>query len=104
MFLWRASARLGPLYGSVRVVHRVRSNGGIQLQQSSRRQRVGRDRAVPHEQDGYLPAARARELFGADSTMRRLLAVDARNHRFSGGESTCAATLMEALAWVSTSG
>jgi hypothetical protein len=53
--------------------------------------------------DGYLPAARARELFGADSTLRRLLAVDARNHRFSGGESTFAATLMEALAWVSAS-
>jgi hypothetical protein len=51
--------------------------------------------------DGYLPAARARELFGSDSAMRRLVAIDARNHRFSGAESTFAAALVEAVDWVS---
>lgn len=53
--------------------------------------------------DGYLPAARARDLFGSDSATRRLVAIDARNHRFSGGESRFAAALLEAVAWVSSS-
>ena len=52
--------------------------------------------------DGYLSAARARELFGSDSSMRRLVAIDARNHRFSGGESRFAAALVEAVDWVSS--
>ncbi len=42
--------------------------------------------------DGFLPAARARELFGADTTTKRLVAIGARNHRFSGGESAFAAS------------
>ena len=54
--------------------------------------------------DGYLPAARARELFGPDSPMRRLVAIDARNHRFGGGASSFAAALAEAVDWVSSSG
>jgi hypothetical protein len=52
--------------------------------------------------DGYLPAARARALFGSDSAEKRLVAVDARNHRFSGGESRFAAALVEAIEWVSS--
>jgi hypothetical protein len=52
--------------------------------------------------DGYLPAVRARELFGPDSAMRRLAAIDARNHRFSGGESKFAAALVDAVNWVSS--
>jgi hypothetical protein len=54
--------------------------------------------------DGYLPAARARELFGPDSTTRRLLAIDAHNHRFSGGASRFAAALVDAVEWVSSAG
>jgi hypothetical protein len=50
--------------------------------------------------DGYLPAARARELFGSDSTVRRLVTIDARNHRFAGGESRFGAALVEAVEWV----
>ncbi len=53
--------------------------------------------------DGYLPGARARALFGPDSTMSRLVVIDARNHRFSGGESSFAAALTSAVAWVSSS-
>ena len=34
--------------------------------------------------DNYLAAARARTLFGSDTGKRRLYAIDARNHRFSG--------------------
>jgi dienelactone hydrolase len=52
--------------------------------------------------DGYLRAARARELFGADTTTSRLVAIDARNHRFSGGESSFAAALTEALSWIAS--
>ena len=52
--------------------------------------------------DGYLRAARARELFGADTMTSRLVAIDARNHRFSGGESSFTAALTEAVSWVAS--
>jgi hypothetical protein len=52
--------------------------------------------------DHYLPAAQARALFGPDSPTRRLLTIDARNHRFSGGESAFSAALVEAVEWVSS--
>ena len=51
--------------------------------------------------DGYLSAARARELFGPDTPVRRLLPIEARNHRFDGGEQAFTAALAEALEWVS---
>ncbi len=51
--------------------------------------------------DGYLPAARARALFGADTDRRRFFEVDATNHRFSGGEADFRQSLREALDWVS---
>ena len=35
-----------------------------------------------------------------DTTTKRLVAIDARNHRFSGGESGFAAALIEAVGWV----
>jgi len=54
--------------------------------------------------DGYLPAADARALFGSDSTASRLVAIDARNHRFGGGESAFAAALVDAVTWVSSTG
>jgi Bacterial virulence protein (VirJ) len=53
--------------------------------------------------DGYLSAARARDLFGSDSPMKRLVGIDARNHRFSGGESEFVAALVEAVNWVASS-
>ena len=54
--------------------------------------------------DSYLPAARARELMGADTAATRLVAIDAHNHRFSGGESDFAAALIEAVGWVASGG
>jgi hypothetical protein len=54
--------------------------------------------------DGYLAAARARELFGADTPARRLLAIEARNHRFDGGKQALTSALAEALDWVSRKG
>jgi pimeloyl-ACP methyl ester carboxylesterase len=53
--------------------------------------------------DGYLPGARARMLFGPDKAMSRLVVIDARNHRFSGGESSFATALVNAVTWVSSS-
>jgi hypothetical protein len=50
--------------------------------------------------DGYLPAARARELFGPDTPSHRLIAIEARNHRFSGGKEPFQTALMETLNWV----
>jgi hypothetical protein len=50
--------------------------------------------------DGYLPAAHARDLFGPDTPARRLVAIDAKNHRFSGGKEAFDAAFRDALAWV----
>ena len=53
--------------------------------------------------DNYLPADRARLLFGADTPDRRLYTVQARNHRFSGGQRQFGAALLDAIAWVDRS-
>lgn len=50
--------------------------------------------------DGYLPAARARELFGPDTPLRRLYAIDAKNHRFSGGGAAFNAAWLDAIHWM----
>lgn len=50
--------------------------------------------------DNYLPALRARQLFGPDTLLRRLYSVDARNHRFSGGRAAFDAAFLDAIRWV----
>ena len=50
--------------------------------------------------DNYLPAARARQLFGPDTPSRRFYAVDAKNHRFSGGKPAFDAALLDAIHWI----
>jgi hypothetical protein len=52
--------------------------------------------------DNYLPAAQARRLFGPDTDRRRLYAIDARNHRFTGGKAAFDAALLDALRWIVT--
>jgi hypothetical protein len=52
--------------------------------------------------DGYLPAARARELFGPDTPLRRFYAIDAKNHRFAGGGAAFDAAWLEAIRWIVT--
>jgi pimeloyl-ACP methyl ester carboxylesterase len=37
---------------------------------------------IQSTRDGYLPAARARELFGPDTPLRRLISIEAANHSF----------------------
>lgn len=50
--------------------------------------------------DNYFPAADARQRFGADGTARRFYAIDAENHRFSGGKVEFRAALAEAIGWI----
>jgi hypothetical protein len=52
--------------------------------------------------DNYLPAAAARKLFGPDTDRRRLYAIDARNHRFTGGKAAFDAALIDALHWIAS--
>lgn len=53
--------------------------------------------------DVYLPAARARQLFGPDTPLRRLYAIEASNHRFSGGKPAFDTALLDALSWIAAS-
>ncbi|MGE0815400.1 MAG: AcvB/VirJ family lysyl-phosphatidylglycerol hydrolase [Vicinamibacterales bacterium] len=55
---------------------------------------------IQAEHDDYLPAARARALFGPDAPTRRFWDVPARNHRFDGGRAALSQALGDALAWV----
>jgi len=50
--------------------------------------------------DNYLPASRARDLFGADTDRRQLHAIEAKNHSFSDARSALYETLRSSLQWV----
>jgi hypothetical protein len=54
--------------------------------------------------DKYLPAPRARALFGADTDLRRFFEVAAPNHRFSGAGPVFGDRLAEALQWIVADG
>jgi fermentation-respiration switch protein FrsA (DUF1100 family) len=55
---------------------------------------------IQSTRDNYLPAGEARELFGKDTPLRVLHAVDARNHSFGGSRDRLYSTLRSSLAWV----
>jgi dienelactone hydrolase len=55
---------------------------------------------IQASRDNYLPAADARRLFGPDTDRRRLYAIEAKNHRFSGGKAAFDAALLDALQWI----
>lgn len=62
-------------------------------------------RAVPivviqSTHDNYLPAARARVLFGSDTALRRFHAIAARDHSFDGARDTLYAEMQSSLAWI----
>ena len=57
---------------------------------------------IQSTRDDFLPAEHARRLFGPDTEVRRLYAVAARNHRFSGGHDQFVTALGDALHWVVT--
>jgi hypothetical protein len=50
--------------------------------------------------DNYFPAADARQRFGPDTPERRFYAIDAKNHRFSGGTTSFNDALANALHWI----
>lgn len=50
--------------------------------------------------DGYLPAADARELFGPDSALRRLIPIEATNHSFRGGRQALFDQMVASLDWI----
>ena len=52
--------------------------------------------------DNYLPAARAQQLFGADTPRRRFYAIEARNHRFSGGKAAFNHALRDSITWMTS--
>jgi pimeloyl-ACP methyl ester carboxylesterase len=52
--------------------------------------------------DNYLPAARARSLFGPDTQTRRFWEIPGRNHRFDGAGRAFVDAMGEALRWVSS--
>ena len=57
---------------------------------------------IQASRDNYLPAARARQLFGPDTPLRRFYTIDARNHRFSGGKPAFNAALLDAMHWMAS--
>jgi pimeloyl-ACP methyl ester carboxylesterase len=50
--------------------------------------------------DGYLPAVEARQLFGADSAHRQLLAIPANNHNFSSARDAMYDAIHSSLTWI----
>ena len=78
----------------------VRSESSVQLYPLLAQVAPRRVAVIQSTGDGYLRAARARELFGVDTEHRRFFAVAAKNHRFSGGTEVFALALRSALDWV----
>jgi pimeloyl-ACP methyl ester carboxylesterase len=55
---------------------------------------------IQSTRDGYIPASSARNLFGADTELRRLVPVESANHSFSGGTDTLFRETEAALKWI----
>jgi fermentation-respiration switch protein FrsA (DUF1100 family) len=50
--------------------------------------------------DDFLPAAEAKKLFGQESETDKFFAVEAHNHRFSGGSAAFSESLRESVRWI----
>jgi hypothetical protein len=55
---------------------------------------------IQSTRDNYLPAAAARALFGPDTARRRFIAIEARNHSFSGARGEMYEAMQESLVWI----
>jgi pimeloyl-ACP methyl ester carboxylesterase len=55
---------------------------------------------IQSTEDGYLPAARARQLFGPDGERRRFYPIRARSHTFAGARDGLYEEAREALEWI----
>lgn len=54
--------------------------------------------------DNYLPAGAARVLFGPDTRLKKLLSIEAKNHRFAGGCSDLYKEAETAMNWIHSVG
>jgi hypothetical protein len=52
--------------------------------------------------DDYLPADKARQLFGPDTPTHRFIAVDARDHAFGGARDELYRQMARSLAWITS--
>jgi fermentation-respiration switch protein FrsA (DUF1100 family) len=59
---------------------------------------------IQSTEDNYLPAARARELFGPDGDRRRFYPIRAGSHTFAGARDAMYEQARVALEWIVTSG
>lgn len=50
--------------------------------------------------DDYLPAGQARQLFGSDTTSRRFVAIESKNHNFGGALDQLYAEIDRSLTWI----
>jgi hypothetical protein len=55
---------------------------------------------IQSTRDGYLNAQEARDRFGSDTDMRRLYAIQARNHNFDGGREALFERMTGSLTWM----
>jgi hypothetical protein len=55
---------------------------------------------VQSTHDNYVPADKARALFGPDTNERRLQAIPAKNHNFSDARDAMYAAIRESLEWI----
>jgi hypothetical protein len=55
---------------------------------------------IQSTEDSYLPAARARQLFGPDDERRRLYPIPARSHTFAGARDALYEQARVALEWI----
>jgi fermentation-respiration switch protein FrsA (DUF1100 family) len=55
---------------------------------------------IQSTRDNYISADQARRLFGADSAVRQLVAVDARDHNFGGAADRLYAEMERSLRWI----
>jgi hypothetical protein len=73
--------------------------GSLDLYELISRVAPRRCAVIQASKDSYLPASRAHDLFGADSDVKRFMAIDAHNHRFDRGETAFVNALRDAIQW-----
>lgn len=81
-------------------VRRRRAPGALELYPYLPRLRDLPVSVIQSTRDTYLPASEARLLFGADTPLRELHPIDARNHSFGGARDRLYDALRASLAWV----
>jgi hypothetical protein len=55
---------------------------------------------IQSTRDNYIPADQARRLFGPDTPLRALVAIDAEDHNFGGAVARLYAEMEHSLRWL----